>query len=265
MKNNFSNLAGMVGVAAISLLITLPSGAKEIVKVAKKASTQHTVVNKTGSDALNPSPKIFQECPYNKSACSVSNSDVTATPANGTTNLTPPSSSPQALPTTPGTQLPINSPTPRPGLGQPLTKPTLGNSNQNLVTLAQANGYRTLSRALRASGLDKTLTGKGPFTIFAPTDAAFAKLPKDAVRDLFKPENREVLVKILTYHVVPGQVLSTDLKGGELKSVEGGPLIVKVDGIKGVMIDDAKVIQPDIKGSNGVIHGIDQVVLPPDL
>ncbi len=116
---------------------------------------------------------------------------------------------------------------------------------------------------MKAAGLTETLQGKGPFTVFAPTDAAFAELPQDALKDLMKPENKEVLVKILTYHVVQGQVLSTDLKAGEVKSVQGGPISVKLDG--GVTVNDAKVLQPDVKASNGVIHVINKVILPPDL
>jgi uncharacterized surface protein with fasciclin (FAS1) repeats len=112
--------------------------------------------------------------------------------------------------------------------------------------------------------LTETLTGSGPFTIFAPTDAAFGELPQDAVAELFKPENKEVLVKVLTYHVVPGKVLSTDLKSGEVKSLQGGAITVKNDA-KGIQVNDAKVIRADITGSNGVIHAINKVILPPDL
>ena len=125
--------------------------------------------------------------------------------------------------------------------------------------------FTILKEALKAAGLTETLQGKGPFTIFAPTDAAFKKLPADALRDLLKPENKEVLVKILTYHVVPGKVLSTDLKSGEVKSVEGGAINVKVDDKTGVTVNDAQVTQADIQGGNGVIHAINEVILPPDL
>jgi uncharacterized surface protein with fasciclin (FAS1) repeats len=121
-----------------------------------------------------------------------------------------------------------------------------------------------LTQALKAAGLTETLQGEGPFTVFAPTDAAFAKLPQDAVRDLLKPENKEVLVKILQYHVISGAVKSSDLKAGEVKSIEGGPINVKIES-KGVMVNDANVVQPDIQASNGVIHAIDNVILPPDL
>jgi uncharacterized surface protein with fasciclin (FAS1) repeats len=132
--------------------------------------------------------------------------------------------------------------------------------------LAEKNGsFKTLLTALQAAGLTETFKGKGPFTIFAPTDAAFKKLPADALKDLLKPENKEVLIKILTYHVVSGKVLSSGLKSGEVKSLEGGSINVKVDAATGVMVNDAKVTQPDVEGSNGVIHAIDNVILPPDL
>jgi uncharacterized surface protein with fasciclin (FAS1) repeats len=118
---------------------------------------------------------------------------------------------------------------------------------------------------LKAAGLTATLQGKDNLTIFAPTNAAFAKLPPDALQELLKPANKEVLLKILNYHVVHGKVLSSDLKSGELKSLEGGTINVKVDPANGVTVNDAKVTQADITGSNGVIHAIDQVILPPDL
>ena len=148
-------------------------------------------------------------------------------------------------------------------------KPTGGSSStsgKNLVALAEADGsFKTLTKALKLAGLTGILQGKDNYTIFAPTDAAFAKLPESAVRDLLKPENKEVLVKLLTYHVVKGQLLSTDLKSGEVKSVEGGAINVKVDPTTGVTVNEAKVVKADIRGSNGVIHAIDQVILPPDL
>jgi uncharacterized surface protein with fasciclin (FAS1) repeats len=130
--------------------------------------------------------------------------------------------------------------------------------------LANDNGsFKTLVKALTAAGLIDTLQGEGPFTIFAPTDAAFAKLPQDALQDLLKPENKEVLIKVLTYHVVSGKVLSSDLKSGEVKSLQGDPITVKVN--NGVQVNDATVTKADIEGSNGVIHQIDNLILPPSL
>ncbi|MCU0543026.1 MAG: fasciclin domain-containing protein [Oscillatoriaceae cyanobacterium Prado104] len=132
--------------------------------------------------------------------------------------------------------------------------------------VATASGdpqFKTLTKALTAAGLVTTLQGKGPFTVFAPTDAAFAALPKGTLDDLLKPANKAKLTKILTYHVVPGSVVSTSLKSGDVKSVEGSPLKVTVTGGK-VKVGAANVVKADVKASNGVIHVIDQVLLPPD-
>src|SRR5690349_9459039 len=130
-------------------------------------------------------------------------------------------------------------------------------------TAVAAGQFKTLAKALDAAGLVATLEGPGPFTVFAPTDDAFAKLPAGTLQNLLKPENKGQLVAILTYHVVPGKLMASDVaKAHELKTVEGKPLEVKAaDGA--VMIDDAKVTATDIAASNGVIHVIDHVVLPP--
>ncbi len=130
-------------------------------------------------------------------------------------------------------------------------------------TAVSAGQFETLVAAVKAAGLVDTLKGEGPFTVFAPTDAAFAKLPAGTVEDLLKPENKDKLVAILTYHVVPGKVMSSDIAGKmvEAKTVEGQAL--SIDAMKdGVTVDDAKVIQADVEASNGVIHVIDTVVLP---
>ena len=129
-------------------------------------------------------------------------------------------------------------------------------------TAISAGNFKTLVAAVKAAGLVDTLKGKGPFTVFAPTDDAFAKLPAGAVDTLLKPENKAKLVAILTYHVVPGKVMSADVAGKKamVKTVEGGE--ISVDGANGVMINNAKVIKADIETSNGVIHVIDTVLMP---
>jgi uncharacterized surface protein with fasciclin (FAS1) repeats len=136
-------------------------------------------------------------------------------------------------------------------------------NTQNIVDTAVAAGqFKTLAAALGAAGLVDTLKGAGPFTVFAPTDAAFAKLPAGTVENLLKPENKAQLTAILTYHVVPGKVMAADVvKLKEAKTVNGKMLQVKVNG-SDVMINDAKVTSADIVASNGVIHVIDSVVLP---
>jgi len=129
-------------------------------------------------------------------------------------------------------------------------------------TAVAAGSFKTLAAALKAAGLVDTLKGKGPFTVFAPTDEAFAKLPAGTVENLLKPENKAQLTAILTYHVVPGAVMAsqvTSLK--EAKTVNGQSLKIAVkDGA--VMIDNARVVKTDIGATNGVIHVIDAVLLP---
>ncbi|MEG4801125.1 fasciclin domain-containing protein [Microcoleus sp. ARI1-B5] len=134
----------------------------------------------------------------------------------------------------------------------------------DIVAIASGDAqFKTLTKALGSAGLVTTLQGKGPFTVFAPTDAAFAALPKGTVEDLLKPANKAKLTKILTYHVVPGAVLSSSLKSGDVKSVEGGSLKVAVAAGK-VTVSGANVVKADIKASNGVIHVIDKVLIPAD-
>ena len=126
-----------------------------------------------------------------------------------------------------------------------------------------AGQFKTLAAALGAAGLVDTLKGPGPFTVFAPTDEAFAKLPAGTVENLLKPENKDQLTAILTYHVVPGRVMAADVvKLKEAKTVNGKMLNIKMKG-DAVMINDAKVTATDIAASNGVIHVIDTVILPP--
>ena len=136
-------------------------------------------------------------------------------------------------------------------------------SKKDIVDTAVAAGdFKTLAAALNAAGLVETLKGAGPFTVFAPTDAAFAKLPAGTLEDLLKPENKEKLVAILTYHVVSGNVSAKDVvKLTEAKTVNGKSVKIMAEGGK-VMVDSANVVKTDIQCSNGVIHVIDSVLLP---
>jgi transforming growth factor-beta-induced protein len=137
------------------------------------------------------------------------------------------------------------------------------NDTKDLVTTAvEAGSFKTLATALNAAGLVETLQGKGPFTVFAPSDEAFAKLPAGTVDALLKPENKQRLIAVLTYHVVPGKVLAADVvKLNAAATVNGQRVEVKVDG-DNVLVDQARVVATDIVCSNGVIHVIDQVILP---
>lgn len=244
-----TNLVGVVSLAGVSLLMTLPSVATEVLnpnptifqeslynrsqRHQTKDSNKQPIAQNRGR-GTNPRPSIFNEPPYNRGS----------------------RTTPETTPTTPTTETPDT------------TAPATGTTNtqgKSLLALVQSSSsFTTLNKAIQAAGLTEALQGNNSLTVFAPTDAAFAKLPPDALKALLQPENKEVLVKVLTYHVVPGSVLSTNLKSGEVKSLEGGAINVKVDG-QSVSVNDAKVVQADIKASNGVVHAIDTVILPPDL
>ena len=133
-----------------------------------------------------------------------------------------------------------------------------------IVDVAVAAGsFETLVAAVQAAGLVETLSGEGPFTVFAPTDEAFAALPDGVLDALLLPENVDTLVKILTYHVVPGTVLAADVTDGEVATVEGQNVTLATMG--GVTVNGANVVTADVLASNGVIHVIDAVILPPDV
>ena len=133
----------------------------------------------------------------------------------------------------------------------------------DIVAVAAGNdSFETLVAAVKTAGLVETLQGKGPFTVFAPTDEAFAKLPEGTLESLLKPENKEKLVSILTYHVVPGKVMAKDVVGlDSAKTVNGKEVAIQVEGDT-VMVGKAKVIKTDVNATNGVIHVIDTVLLP---
>ena len=137
-----------------------------------------------------------------------------------------------------------------------------GTAKKDIVdTAVNAGSFETLVAAVQAAGLVDTLKGDGPFTVFAPTDEAFAALPEGTVESLLLPENKDKLVAILTYHVVPGKVMSTDLSDDmEATTVQGESVTIDLD--NGVMVEKATVVSADIETTNGVIHVIDTVILP---
>ncbi len=140
-----------------------------------------------------------------------------------------------------------------------LAASTLAVQAKDIVDTAVAAGnFKTLATALQAAGLIETLKGKGPFTVFAPTDAAFAKVPKADLDALLKDKAK--LTAVLTYHVVPGKVMAKDVKAGMVKTVQGSDITVSTTG--GVMVNNAKVTSTDIVADNGVIHVIDTVIMP---
>lgn len=188
-------------------------------------------------------------------------------------NTTTPSVAETANPnTSPVSEIPTVTATPTVTVTETATPtPTTGaaTGSENLGQLAQAASsqgqFTILTKAVQAAGLEQNLSGQGPYTVFAPTDEAFKALPKGTVDSLLKPENKQKLVKLLGYHVVPGRVTSTQLKSGNVKTVEGESLKVSVNtGASGVTVNGAKVTQADIPASNGVVHVVDKVLLPPN-
>jgi len=144
-----------------------------------------------------------------------------------------------------------------------VASPALAQQKDIVDTAVAAKSFTTLAKALTAADLVETLKGPGPFTVFAPTDEAFAKLPADTLNNLLKPENKAMLRRVLTYHVVAGKVMASDVvKVNSAKAVSGDTLSIKASG-GSVTIDKARVVKTDIGASNGVIHVVDTVLLPP--
>ena len=138
------------------------------------------------------------------------------------------------------------------------------NESETVLEIASSNpSFSTFTKAVEAAGLTETLSGAGNYTVFAPTDEAFAALPAGTLEELMKPENKEKLAKILQYHVLPTKVASAEIQPGEVATVEGDPVNLEVAEGK-VKVNDAEVVQPDINASNGVIHVINVVILPPE-
>jgi uncharacterized surface protein with fasciclin (FAS1) repeats len=146
--------------------------------------------------------------------------------------------------------------------GLAIAAPAQAQQKDIVDTAVAAGSFKTLAKALDAAGLVGTLKGAGPFTVFAPTDEAFAKLPAGTVENLLKPENKEQLKRILTYHVVPGKVMARDVVSLKTAKAVSGDTITVASNAGGVMVDNAKVVKTDIAASNGVIHVIDAVILP---
>ena len=147
--------------------------------------------------------------------------------------------------------------------------PTATIATQNLAELAKSAAsqgqFQTLIRAVQAAGLTEQLAKPGPYTIFAPTDAAFSALPKTTLDQLLQPSNKQQLVKLLAYHVIPGGITSQQLTSGQVKTIEGSPIQITVDrASNSITVNNAKVTQPDIPASNGIVHIVDQVLLPPN-
>jgi uncharacterized surface protein with fasciclin (FAS1) repeats len=177
-----------------------------------------------------------------------------------TTNASPVTETP--IVTVPPATLTPTAPTITPSPTGTTASRTLGELAQSAASQGQ---FKTLTRAVQAAGLTEQLTAQGPYTVFAPTDVAFAALPKATLDNLLKPANKQQLVRLLAYHVIPGQITSSQLTPGQVQTVEGTPVTVKVDRANNtITINNAKVTQADIPASNGIVHVVDKVILPPN-
>lgn len=211
-------------------------------------TTLSNSVNSTQTPASQATPSQVAPAPTTPSPI---------TPGAGADQIAPGMSAPNL---TPSSQVPPGQTTPDAGTGAGTGAAA---SNGTIVDIATASdSFTTLVAALTEAELTEVLSGEGPFTVFAPTDEAFAALPDGTVEELLKPENRDRLVEILTYHVVPGSYPSSSLAAGQVQTAEGESVTITTNAGK-VMVNDANVIQPDISASNGVIHVIDRVMLPP--
>jgi uncharacterized surface protein with fasciclin (FAS1) repeats len=144
--------------------------------------------------------------------------------------------------------------------------PTATTANKVVAVAASNKSFTRLTSLLKATGLGESLRKQGPFTIFAPTDQAFAALPEGTLQQLQKPENSAALIKLLMYHVVPGNLSASELQSGKVKTLEGSAVNVKVNSAANqVALNDASVTQPNIQTSNGIIHAVDEVLVPPNL
>ncbi|WP_017654780.1 fasciclin domain-containing protein [Fortiea contorta] len=179
---------------------------------------------------------------------------------------TPTTTTASPLAETPTTTVPPVTQTPTTPIPTITATPT-ASPNQNLVQQLQSSAnqgqFQTLAKAVQAAGLTDRLSAPGPYTVFAPTDAAFAALPKTTLDNLLKPANKQKLVQLLSYHVIPGRITATELKSGQVKTLEGSPVTIKVDRASNtITVNGATVAQADIPASNGVIHIVDQVIVP---
>lgn len=215
---------------------------------------------------------------WGQSAVSASSVPTASSLKTKTLTQTPAAPSTPAVPTVPsGTDVPggdvmkkVPAVTPPSGAGGTMptsetpssATPAKAATGKTIVDMASSNKkLKTLTAAIKAAGLEETLSGEGPFTVFAPTDDAFAALPPGTLDALLKPENKDKLAQLLTYHVVSGKVESATLQSGDVPSLMGKPITVKVNG-KTVTVNEATVTKADVPASNGVIHVIDKVILP---
>ncbi|MGB7441766.1 MAG: fasciclin domain-containing protein [Coleofasciculaceae cyanobacterium] len=145
-----------------------------------------------------------------------------------------------------------------------LSPNAIAESPNLLEQTSSRDQFRTLTTVIKKAGLEATMAGVGPYTVFAPTDEAFAELPQGTLEELLQPENKEILVQLLGYHITWGKLTRTQLQPGEIKTIGGASILVRLGTDGTITVNNSKVTQADIPASNGVIHAVDQLILPPD-
>ena len=177
-----------------------------------------------------------------------------------------PNDTAEVPPTTPPPAIDVNTPEPVPPTTTTPTSP-IATTDEDIADVVEDNSsLKTLANLIDEADLEDTLDDAGPYTLFAPSDQAFAALPEATRQRLLQPQNRELLREVLTYHVVPGQLSASQLQSQEIQTLGNNPVNIQVDQANNqVRINDARVTQPDIQASNGVIHIIDRVILPPTI
>lgn len=270
----------LAGLAVIGAIVALPAMAQTNSTrpgIFNDARFNHSKSAESGS-ATMPTPEASPETQTPAGGTSEMQTPSTTTaPESTPSTTTAPSASESTSPSTTPSASESTSPSTTPSASEstsPSTTPSASESTSpsspsaasgTIVDVAASAGtFKTLLSALSEAELTQVLQGPGPYTVFAPTDEAFAALPKGTLEQLLKPENRAKLVKLLKYHVVPGTYSSNRLTSGEVKTAEGSTVKVTVSG-SAVRVNNARVIEPDIQASNGVIHAIDHVIMPPDL
>jgi uncharacterized surface protein with fasciclin (FAS1) repeats len=246
---------------------TIPSVTENVDPSTTQADKPPTDVPTTPTEGTIPTTPTDSTVPTTPTDTTVPTTPTEA--VDPTTPTTPTEAVDPTTPTTPTEAVDPTTPTTPTEAVDPTTPTDSGVSETKSIveTAKSAGSFTTLVKALEAAGLVETLEGKGPFTVFAPTDEAFAALPKETLEKLLMPENKEQLIKVLTYHVVSGTISFKDITSkqeGQVPTVEGNPLDI-VASSEEIMVNDAKVIQPDVSATNGSIQVVDKVILPPDL
>jgi uncharacterized surface protein with fasciclin (FAS1) repeats len=242
----------LIAIAASGSLIGLPVFAGGT--TADSSKKPASITEAAPTDVTKPTvPSVSSPAPASPTSATPAADAPTKTPS-VTTPASPTSVDPSVRPMRDTTATPAKTP----------ASPTAA-ATGTIVDVASANNaFETLIAAAKAAGMTGVLSSQGPYTVFAPTDEAFAALPKGTIEALLKPENKAKLQKILGYHVLSGAVESSAIKPGQVQTVQGKPINVRMMGNQ-IMVNDARVTSADIKASNGVIHVIDKVILPPDL